>query len=86
MYFCRLMVTLTDQQLKVASIVDLTDDVELMRQALDDHTFIPADVEMWSDDGKIHSLFEFGIFTKNEAFLDRLEKVFSDELDKMYNE
>lgn len=80
------MVTLTDQQLKVASIVDLTDDVELMRKALGDDTFNPSDIASWSEDGKIHSLFDFGIYTNDEDFLDRLERIFKDELDKMYNE
>lgn len=80
------MLNLTDQQLKVASIVDLTDDVELMRKALDDDTFNPSDIASWYEDGKIHSLFDFAIYTKDEALLDRLERVFKDELDKMYNE
>lgn len=80
------MKILTDQQLKVASIIDLTDDVELMRKALGDNTFEPSRIANWSDNGKINSLFDFALFTNDEAFSKRLERLFKDELDKMYNE
>jgi hypothetical protein len=80
------MITLTDQQLKVASIVDLTDDVDLMRKALESESFVPSDVQYWGPSAKMMSLISFAGYTKDRAFLDRLERVFNDELDKVYNE
>ena len=72
--------------LKNASILDLTDDLELMRKALDLDDFEPSDVERWGAEGKMHSLYEFGLFTNNDALLDKLEIIFEHELDAIYNE
>jgi hypothetical protein len=80
------MKILTDQQLKTASIVDLTDDVELMRKALDSDSFVPEDVKFWSDHAKITSLISYAGITEDTKLLNRLYKLFGEKIDAFYSE
>ena len=72
--------------LKNASILDFTEDLELMRRVLDDVTFETSDVSSWGSEMKMHSIFEFALFTDNTQLLDKLEREFAQELDALYNE
>ena len=80
------MVTLTDQQLKVASIVDLTEDVELMRKALDSESFVPSDVQYWGSSAKMMSLISYAGYTNDDALIKRLYDLFSEEIEAFYAE
>lgn len=80
------MKTLTDQQLKVASIVDLTDDVQLMRKALEDDQFVPSDVELWGPDAKRMSLISFAGLVNDDKLLQRLYRLFDKEINAFYSE
>lgn len=80
------MKELTDEQLKKASIVDLTDDVDLMRKSLRMEYFEPVDVEAYTPDGRMFTLFSFAEYTKNEALLQRLKKLFEKKLAAIFIE
>lgn len=80
------MVNLTDQQLKVASIVDLTDDVQLMRKALEDDQFIPSDVDLWGSDAKRMSLISYAGLVNDDKLLQRLYRIFDKEIRAFYSE
>ncbi len=80
------MKELTDEQLKKASILDLTDDLDLMRKALDNELFDPELVKDWGDDGKRLSLYEYGLFINDKKFLDRLDVLFEKEISAFFNE
>jgi len=84
--FWGLMKTLTDQQLKVASIVDLTDDVELMRKALESDSFVPSDVQYWGADAKRMSLISYAGLANDNELLQRLYKLFDKEINAFYSE
>ena len=75
-----------DIDLKKASILDLTDDLDLMRKALDLEDFEPSDVERWGPQMRMHTLYDFGLYTDNEELLNKLDEVFEHELDALYNE
>jgi len=80
------MKELTDEQLKKASILDLTDDLELMRKALEDELFEPSEVERYTPEGKMFTLIHFAEYTGNSGLLERLEKLFKKELAAIFNE
>jgi len=77
---------MTDIELKKASILDLTDDVDLMRKAMDDELFEPSDLKRWGDDAKRLSLYEYGAFIDDDAFLERLDTLFEKENALFFNE
>ncbi len=76
----------TDQELKKASILDFTDDLDLMRKAMDDDSFETSEVSMWGEREKILSLVEYAEYTKNSSLEKRLKKLFEDELGAIFNE
>ena len=80
------MITLTDEQLKVASIIDLTDDLGLMRKALEDESFIKVDVQYWDKSSKAMSLISFAGVTNDVDLLKRLYALFGEEIDAFYSE
>ena len=80
------MNSLTDSQLKTASIIDLTDDLDLMRSALEIDDFEIGDISGYSTDGKMFSLFSFAEYTSDTDLLKRLEKLFEGELAAVFNE
>lgn len=77
---------LTYKQLKAASILDLTDDLEVMRKAMDYESFEPSDVAFWSDDGKMFSLYDFAHYTQDTLLLNRLDRIFRRRMDRFFNE
>jgi len=77
---------LTDIELKKASIIDLTDDLELMRKALDLDDFEISEISGYSDAGKMFTLFSLAEYTDNTELSERLDKLFEDELASIYNE
>ena len=85
-YICRLMVHLTDEQLKVASIVDLTDDVELMRKVLESDSFVVSDVQYWGPSAKMMSLISYAGYTNDNTLLERLYSLFGEEIGAFYAE
>lgn len=80
------MKELTDIELKKASILDLTDDIDLMRKAMDDELFEIEDVTRWTEEAKMFSLFDFAEYTNNDELLKRLEKLFKNEMEAIFNE
>ncbi len=80
------MKQLTDIELKKASILDLTDDLELMRAALDSEGFEISDMEGWVEDARMISLFSFAEYTGDKRLLNRLEKLFKIEMELAFNE
>ena len=77
---------MTDIELKKASILDLTDDLGLMRKAMDDELFEVSDAKMWGGEAKRLTLYEYGIFINNDTFLDRLDTLFEKENALFFNE
>lgn len=80
------MVHLTDEQLKVASIVDLTDDVELMRKVLEGDSFVVSDVQYWGPSAKMMSLISYAGYTNDNTLLERLYSLFGEEIEAFYAE
>lgn len=80
------MKTLSDSELKRASILDFTEDVALIRAALDDEFFEFADAAEWDDSAKMISLFAFAEHTKDSTLIDRLKSVFEKEMAAIFNE
>jgi|LSQX01.3.fsa_nt_gb hypothetical protein len=70
------MKELTDKQLKNASIVDLTDDLELMRKVLGMRNFEVSDVKKFTQEGRLATMIDFAEYTKNDALLKRLNKIY----------
>ncbi len=71
-----IMKELTDKQLKNASIVDLTDDLELMRKVLGMRNFEVSDVKKFTQEGRLATMIDFAEYTKNDALLKRLNKIY----------
>jgi len=80
------MVHLTDEQLKVASIVDLTDNVELMRKVLESDSFVVSDVQYWGPSAKMMSLISYAGYTNDNTLLERLYSLFGEEIEAFYAE
>jgi hypothetical protein len=80
------MKTLSDSELKIASILDFTGDVALIRAALDDEFFELSDAADWDNNAKMISLFAFAEHTKDNTLVDRLKSVFEKEMAAIFNE
>jgi len=77
---------LSDTELKKASILDFTDNLEELRSALQDDTFEIKEAERWGDADKMFSLLAWAEYKKDKAFLKRLNKLFEKELTATFNE
>ncbi len=80
------MKELTDEQLKKATIFDLTDDVEVVREIYGDAYLNRSDLESVTPEGKIFMLLEFAEHTNDRALSERLEKIFEKELAAIFIE
>ena len=79
------MKELTDKQLKNASIVDLTDDLELMRKVLGMRNFEVSDVKKFTQEGRLATMIDFAEYTKNDALLKRLNKIYIEVVPGVYS-
>ncbi|HPK05360.1 MAG TPA: hypothetical protein PK908_05640 [Bacteroidales bacterium] len=70
------MKELTDEQLKKASIVDFTDDLDLIRKALRMPNFEVSDVVKFNQYSRIAAMIYFAEYTNNDALLKRLVKIY----------
>jgi hypothetical protein len=77
---------LTDEQLKKASILDFTDNLQELRAALQDDTFELKEAESWNDASKMFSLLAWAEYKSDKASLERLRKLFEKELTAIFNE
>lgn len=80
------MKNLTDKELKTASIIDLTDDLNVIREAMDDTDLTFDDIKQLNDTGKMMSLFNFAEHIEDKKLIIRLEKIFKDNIELIFNE
>ncbi len=81
------MKKLTDRELKSASILDLTDDLNLMRSAMDDPDFETSEVsDWWGSEQKMFSMMDFAEHTNNTELINRLNRIFEYSLALIFNE
>ena len=78
---------MTDIELKNASILNFTEDINLIRKCMDCEGIT---LEMLKDDlslnDKMLSLFSFAEYTQNEPLLKQLNSIFENELTALFNE
>ncbi|KAF0199021.1 MAG: hypothetical protein FD170_3949 [Bacteroidetes bacterium] len=84
--YLTLMKKFTNDELKKASILSFTDDLELIRKAMDNEFFTKEDSQRWSEVDRILSMIAYAEYTKDEALLKRLNKLFEVELNSVFNE
>lgn len=80
------MIKFTDTELKKASILSFTDDIELIRKVMESEFFVLEDSEWWSDVDRMLSMTSYASYTNDEALLKRLNKLFEVELNSVFNE
>ena len=81
------MKELTDLELKSASILNFTDDINLIRKCLDCEAItLEMLKENDSAEEKMLSLFSFAEYTNDEPLLKRLKIIFEIEMQTVFNE
>ena len=80
------MKELSDKELKKASILTFTDNIELIRNAMDNEYLDIKDTGFWNNTDKILSLFAFAEYTNDKKLLEKLRKLFKSEMDAIFNE
>ncbi len=79
------MKTLSDSQLKIATVFDLTEDLDLIKDATGLTPELKDGLSSF-ENGRISSMIEFAEYTKDKELLKRLELIFSEELANFFNE
>jgi hypothetical protein len=77
---------LSNIELKKASILDFTDNLQELRIALQDEAFEVKETERWGDADKMFSLLAWAEYKNDKVSLNRLKELFEKELTAIFNE